>query len=134
MDQFSRGSDTESHVNTNAPEVEDDAIGIRDGHFTWTLDSDGSATPRSDQQNFTLRIDGEVFFKRGCINLIVGPTASGKTSFLMALLGEMHYTPIGQNSVVKLPRKGGVAYHAQESWVLNDTIRVRLITRSARPN
>ena len=34
-----------------------------------------------------LRIDEEVQFKRGHINLIVGPTGSGKTSFLMALLG-----------------------------------------------
>lgn len=34
-----------------------------------------------------LRIDAEVQLKQGLINLIVGPTGSGKTSFLMALLG-----------------------------------------------
>lgn len=45
----------------------------------------------------------------------------------MALLGEMHYTPTGPNSVVSLPRKCGVAYHAQESWVLNDTIRENIL-------
>ena len=42
----------------------------------------------------------------------------------MALLGEMHYTLDGPNSWVSLPREGGVAYAAQESWVMNETIRV----------
>ena len=41
----------------------------------------------------------------------------------------MHYLPMGPNSYVNLPREGGVAYHAQESWVLNETIRV-----SHKPN
>ena len=36
----------------------------------------------------------------------------------------MHYIPMGPNSYVNLPRAEGVAYHAQESWVLNETIRV----------
>lgn len=43
----------------------------------------------------------------------------------------MHYTPIGPTSLVSLPRKGGIAYHAQESWVLNETIRVSLHTPSS---
>lgn len=39
-------------------------------------------------------------------------------------LGEMHYIPSGPESYVQLPRQGGVAYAAQESWVQNETIRV----------
>ena len=42
----------------------------------------------------------------------------------MALLGEMHYIPSGPEAWVNLPREGGVTYVAQESWVLNETIRV----------
>ena len=42
----------------------------------------------------------------------------------MALLREMHYMPLGPDSWVNLPRKGGVAYAAQESWIQNDTIKV----------
>ena len=38
--------------------------------------------------------------------------------------GEMHKIPTGPKSLVSLPRQDGVAYHAQESWVLNETIRV----------
>ena len=45
----------------------------------------------------------------------------------MALLGEMHYIPSGPESYVQLPRDGGVAYAAQESWVQNETIRVRAL-------
>lgn len=77
------------------------------------------------RQAFRLHIDDEVVFKRGAFNLIVGPTGSGKTSILMALLGEMHYIPSGPESWTNLPRDGGVAYAAQESWVQNETIKVR---------
>ncbi|THH29810.1 hypothetical protein EUX98_g4362 [Antrodiella citrinella] len=102
--------------------AEEDVIGIRAASFTWTAE-----TPGSNRRNFTLNIEDEVFFKRDCINLVIGQTGCGKTSLLMALLGEMHYTPMGSNSVVSLPRGGGVAYHAQESWVLNDTIRDNIL-------
>ena len=48
----------------------------------------------------------------------------------MALLGEMHYIPSGPDSFVSLPREGGVAYAAQESWVQNDTIKVCTLRNS----
>ena len=87
----------------------------------------GPATPGSTRRNFNLRIEGEVIFKQGKINLIVGPTGCGKTSLLMALLGELHYVPSGPDSWFNLPRESGVAYAAQESWVQNDTIRDNIL-------
>ena len=42
-------------------------------------------------------------------------------------LGEMHYIPLAEESWYNLPRTGGVAYAAQESWVQNETIRVRIL-------
>ncbi|KAI0076652.1 P-loop containing nucleoside triphosphate hydrolase protein [Panus rudis PR-1116 ss-1] len=114
-----------------APTVDPSAIGIRQASFTWTADSTSqNITPGSGRRNFVLRVEDEVFFKRGCINLIVGQTGSGKTSLLMALLGEMHYIPSGPDSIVSLPRENGVAYHAQESWVLNATIKDNILFRS----
>ncbi|KAH8086658.1 multidrug resistance-associated ABC transporter [Cristinia sonorae] len=109
-----------------APQAEG-TIGIRAATFTWNAEEDGVVTPGSGRRNFTLHIEDELFFKRGCINLVIGQTGSGKTSLLMALLGEMHYKPSGPNSLVSLPRSGGVAYHAQESWVLNETIRDNIL-------
>lgn len=78
----------------------------------------------SQRRNFTLQIRGDLRFQQGGINLIVGPTGSGKTSILLALLGEMHYSPLEHDSWVNLPRGGGLAYCAQEAWILNDTIKV----------
>ncbi|KAJ6468064.1 P-loop containing nucleoside triphosphate hydrolase protein [Mycena vitilis] len=103
----------------------DERIGFRDAAFSWSKEIDESSTP--SQRQFLLRIDGEILFERGRINLVVGPTGSGKTSLLMALLGEMHWIPSSPDSWYNLPRGSGVAYAAQESWVLNETIRSNIV-------
>jgi hypothetical protein len=36
----------------------------------------------------------------------------------------MHYKPEGVGSWFNLPRQGGVGFASQESWILNNTIRV----------
>ncbi|KJA13742.1 hypothetical protein HYPSUDRAFT_72890 [Hypholoma sublateritium FD-334 SS-4] len=101
-------------------------IGFNNAAFSWSLENtDGSLTPTS--RNFRLRINGELQFMPNCINLIVGPTGSGKTSMLMALLGEMHFIRPAADSWFNLPRDGGVAYAAQESWVQNETIRDNIL-------
>ncbi|KAI0782161.1 multidrug resistance-associated ABC transporter [Abortiporus biennis] len=109
---------------------EEAPIGIRNSSFTWTADeeTDGSTTPGGrHRRHFKLKIEDEVFFKKGHINIIIGQTGSGKTSLLMALLGEMHHIPLSPNALVSLPREGGIAYHAQESWVLNETIKENIL-------
>ncbi|KAI0725238.1 hypothetical protein C8Q72DRAFT_853404 [Fomitopsis betulina] len=108
----------------------DDVIGIRNASFSWANQASGSSvsgTPGSGRRNFMLRTDGNLLFKKGSINLIIGPTGSGKSSLLMALLGEMHYMPAGPDSFFNLPRTGGVAYAAQESWVQNETIKDNIL-------
>ena len=70
---------------SNAPPP--DTIGFRNATFTWAKDPSGVMTP--GRRNFKLKIEGELFFKPGCINMIVGPTGCGKSSVLMALLSEM---------------------------------------------
>jgi ABC-type multidrug transport system fused ATPase/permease subunit len=64
-----------------------DLIGFRDATFAWSQDGARDDAPASSVRRFTLKVEGELFFKRGCVNLIIGPTGSGKTSILMALLG-----------------------------------------------
>ena len=91
-----------------------DVIGFRDAIFSWSKDATST---------FKLRIAGELFFKPG-INLITGPTGSGKSSLLMALLGEMHFIPTSPASAFVLPRATGVAYASQDPWVQNETIKV----------
>lgn len=45
---------------------------------------------------------------------------------VVRLIGEMYHKVAGPESWYNLPREDGVAYAAQESWVLNDTIRVSI--------
>ncbi|KAG9118709.1 hypothetical protein FRC07_006646, partial [Ceratobasidium sp. 392] len=100
-------------------------IGFRDATFTWA-----SRTPKSQmpsQRNFKLRIDGELSFQPGKIHMITGPTGCGKTSLLLALLGEMHFIPSSTDSWFGLPREGGIAYAAQEAWVYSGSIRENIL-------
>ncbi|KAH9911177.1 P-loop containing nucleoside triphosphate hydrolase protein [Epithele typhae] len=131
IDEFTEAANPETAlVPAPIPDSHKDSVGIRHASFTWANDSaqQASVTPGGTRRRaFALRVDDEVFFRRGKINLVVGPTGSGKTSLLMALLGEMHYLPQGPDSFVSLPRTGGVAYAAQESWVQSDTIRNNII-------
>lgn len=124
LDEFSAKDNSVAAPCIRQEDVSFDVIGFRNATFTWTASEGGSQTPNARKRVFRLAIDDELTFKRGCINLILGPTGSGKTSMLMALLGEMHYVPSSTESFVRLPRCGGVAYAAQESWVQNETIRV----------
>ncbi|KAF8885698.1 multidrug resistance-associated ABC transporter [Gymnopilus junonius] len=122
LDDFVRK--TEPGVSTIVHD--DHVIGFNDAVFSWSNDvEDGTETPNA--RAFHLRIEGNLAFKKGCVNLIVGPTGSGKTSILMALLGEMHFVPTSVHSWYNLPRTGGIAYAAQESWVQNETIRDNIL-------
>ncbi|EMD41587.1 hypothetical protein CERSUDRAFT_79219 [Gelatoporia subvermispora B] len=125
LDVFTTVKEGERFV--SAAEVTPGIIGIRECAFTWAGEHDCTMTPGPPRRRFTLRVEEELIFKRSHFNLIVGPTGSGKTSLLMALLGEMHHIPAGPSSYVSLPREGGVAYAAQESWVQNETIRDNII-------
>ncbi|KAJ1831821.1 Transporter of the ATP-binding cassette (ABC) [Coemansia sp. RSA 2711] len=86
---------------------------------------------------FELR-DLTVNFPVGKLSIIAGPTGSGKTSMLMALLGEMRqvagqvmipgavldaHTALDESSQDVFGVHESVAYVAQQAWLLNDTIR-----------
>ena len=102
----------------NSPE-----IGFEKATLSW------NALSKSD---FKLR-DLNITFKPGKLNVIIGPTGAGKTSLLLALLGEMDllggkvFLPgiIPRDDVI--PDENGltesVAYCSQSAWLLNDTIR-----------
>ncbi|KIJ62401.1 hypothetical protein HYDPIDRAFT_94464 [Hydnomerulius pinastri MD-312] len=128
LDRFESGVE---EVHLIGASEESDLIGFTDATFAWSNEGsfDDALTP--SKRNFTLKVEGELYFQPGCINLVVGPTGSGKTSLLMALLGEMHWMPSGPGSWFNLPRKGGVAYAAQESWVQSETIKDNILFGAA---
>ncbi|KAK7035939.1 P-loop containing nucleoside triphosphate hydrolase protein [Favolaschia claudopus] len=111
----------ESKPTTRAANFNIDDIGFGNATFSWSMND------TTNDRRFIVRIDDHLVFKKNCINLIVGPTGSGKTSILMALLGEMHFIPTSRDSWFNLPRDAGVAYAAQQSWVQNATIRANIV-------
>ncbi|KAH9028046.1 hypothetical protein EDB83DRAFT_2526408 [Lactarius deliciosus] len=131
LDQFADAEKGSERVTlTDTSHFDQDVIGFQNASFTWSNDhADGTLTP--SRRRFALRVHGELLFQRGCFNLIIGPTGSGKTSLLMALLGEMHFVPMSPDSWYHLPREGGVSYAAQESWVQNETIRDNILFGAA---
>ncbi|CAN3503757.1 ATP-dependent bile acid permease [Diutina catenulata] len=106
---------------------DDGSVGFRNATFAWNAKGD----------DFRLR-DLDVSFKLGELNVVVGPTGSGKTSMLLALLGEMDLIQGSVHLPGSAPRAeltidpttgltASVAYCAQQPWLLNDTIRNNIL-------
>lgn len=66
---------------------------------------------------------------KGCLVAIVGSTASGKTSLLHALLGEMPQIPSadGGEGFAMVMRNKPLAFAPQQPWVFNGTIRQNIL-------
>ncbi|KAG8678046.1 hypothetical protein FRC09_020163, partial [Ceratobasidium sp. 395] len=122
LDRYS--ADRNNQSNTGSLSVDSSATGFRDASFSW------SPYLATSQGSFKLRIEGELIFRQGKINMITGPTGCGKTSMLLALLGEMHFIPTGPESWFGLANVDGVAYSAQEPWILNATIRENILLKA----
>ena len=68
----------------SVPDHPQDVIGFKDSSFSWDAPNAANPPPTKhhSRKHFNLRFDGEVLFKGGKINIIVGPTASGKVSII----------------------------------------------------
>ncbi|KAK7204872.1 putative ABC bile acid transporter [Myxozyma melibiosi] len=107
----------------------DPTIGFKNASFAWG---------ESDTQ-YDFRLQNlNVVFEPEKLSVIVGPTGSGKTSLLMALLGEMHLLRgkvfLPGSSLLDQPIRDrhtglveSVAYCAQQPWLLNDTVRENIL-------
>lgn len=119
-------------------------IGLENATLTWGTTSLRPEAPSSSDSGadaFRL-INVNVNFPIGRLSIIAGPTGSGKTSLLMALLGEMRlvegrvHLPGGMASRTELPVDpetgliDSVAYCAQEAWLVNDTVKENIIFAS----
>ncbi|XP_005164762.1 ATP-binding cassette sub-family C member 9 isoform X4 [Danio rerio] len=101
-------------------ETEDVAVQVNDGFFTW-----GS--------NLSTLSDINIRIPTGQLTMIVGQVGCGKSSLLLAMLGEMQ-TISGKVYWSKLPdceilfdgniskNRYSVAYATQKSWLLNATV------------
>ncbi|MCJ1306948.1 hypothetical protein MMC25_000592 [Agyrium rufum] len=114
-------------------------LGLEHATLGWggRHENEEIAAGEEDAQAFRL-INMTIKFLPGRLNLIAGPTGSGKSSLLMGLLGEMtlkagtvHF-PGGYNrqELRPDPETGlteSVAYCAQQAWLVNDTIKQNIV-------
>jgi len=134
VEEYLNEPETDKYRQLQADAVNEEGeplIGFDNGTFSWgNVESD----------DFKM-IDLNVHFKVGQVNVIIGPTGSGKTSMLMALLGEMSlingsvYLPGGKcrEDLKANPETGlteSVAYCAQQAWLVNGTIKENIVFAS----
>ncbi|KAF1813269.1 hypothetical protein P152DRAFT_465906 [Eremomyces bilateralis CBS 781.70] len=145
IDEFLNEAETDKYNQLHDEDEDEDdeqLIGFEKGTFSWGYNpangkfSDDDDTPKQDDA-FRL-MDLNVSFCPGELNVVVGPTGSGKSSLLMALLGEMTllsgrvFLPGGRSreDLRPDPETGlteSVAYCAQQAWLVNDTIRENIL-------
>lgn len=140
IEEFLNEDETEKYsqlLQYKQDEHGDPVIGFDNATFTWggrdTLKADGSTAFRMIGMNIRFHV--------GALNIVAGPTGSGKTSLLMALLGEMTLLSgmvsiPGGHSREELrinPETGlteSVAYCAQQAWLVNDTVKQNILFAS----
>ncbi|KAJ7175965.1 hypothetical protein C8R46DRAFT_1174662 [Mycena filopes] len=128
---------------------EDDLLGLENASFRWneiavpddtdaetaddsTAVSDGSHTSSNDRR-FELR-DVSVLFPDGVLTVVTGPTASGKTALLLAVLGELTILPGGRiilsknaSNIDEYGNMHTISYAAQTPWLRNESIRDNIL-------
>ncbi|KAL2754907.1 hypothetical protein ACRALDRAFT_1043623 [Sodiomyces alcalophilus JCM 7366] len=137
VEEFFMEDETEKYEQLGLDNIDENGnhvIGLRDATFIW-----GGRDTVADDGSLAFRLlDINVDFKIGHLNVISGPTGSGKTSMLMALLGEMTrlegrvYCPGGRSreDVRPDPETGlanTIAYVAQSAWLVNATIKENIL-------
>ncbi|KAL5121776.1 Transporter of the ATP-binding cassette (ABC) [Pleosporales sp. CAS-2024a] len=112
-------------------------IGFENATLSW---GGKDLTDQSAADAFKL-MDLDLKFRVGHLNVIAGPTGSGKTSLLMGLLGEMTklkgdvFLPGARSreDIRPDPATGlteSVAYCAQQAWLVNGTVKENIVFAS----
>ena len=138
VEEFLSEDETEKYEQLEHENGEDHSkIAFEKATLSW-----GGKDTRTKDGSPSFRMIGlDIDFRIGKLNIVVGPTGSGKTSLLMALLGEMTLLdgkvclPGGQSREDLAPDNEtglteSVAYCAQQAWLVNDTIKQNILFAS----
>ncbi|KAF7974527.1 hypothetical protein HWV62_11990 [Athelia sp. TMB] len=119
----------------------DSRLGLQHASFKWNEveEHEGDQAPSTTdaelrfERRFELR-DINVIFPEGELSMITGPTASGKSAMLMALLGEMTLLPGGRivmskntDKVDEFGNMHSISYAAQSPWLRHQSIRDNIL-------
>lgn len=145
VDKYLNEEETDKYDQLHASSVAEGPamIGLEKATLTWGTGKPSPQTSSTADGADAFRlINVDVNFPVGRLSIIAGPTGSGKTSLLMALLGEMKlmegrvHLPGGMSNRADLPVDpetgliDSVAYCAQEAWLVNDTVKENIIFAS----
>ncbi|KAJ4251970.1 Transporter of the ATP-binding cassette (ABC) [Fusarium torreyae] len=140
VEEFLTEDETDKYIQLGLDNVDENGvrrIGFRDATLTW-----GSKDTIAEDSSRAFRLmDLNIDFQIGKLNIIAGPTGSGKTSMLMGLLGEMTlieggvFCPGGRSreDVHPDPETGlanTIAYVAQSAWLVNANVRENILFSS----
>ncbi|XP_037993694.1 ATP-binding cassette sub-family C member 8 isoform X1 [Motacilla alba alba] len=124
----------------NITEADDFCVKITNGFFTWTPEGPPALS------NIDIRIP------QGQLTMIVGQVGCGKSSLLLAILGEMQkisgniswtsctsdsetgedFSPEKESPVdMEVRKRGAVAYASQKPWLLNATVEENITFESS---
>ncbi|KAM0253097.1 hypothetical protein ACHAQJ_007419 [Trichoderma viride] len=137
VEEYLLEAETEKYQQLGLDNVDEDGkkhIGFRDATLIWG----GKDSVAEDGSRAFQLLDLDIDFKIGKLNIIAGPTGSGKTSMLMGLLGEMTlkegrvFCPGGRSREDVRPSletglADTVAYVAQAAWLVNANIKDNII-------
>ncbi|CAG8509015.1 21771_t:CDS:10 [Cetraspora pellucida] len=135
-------NEPELNRQNSIPSINDPYIGFKNSTFRWPDGEDSidnsSVSVNLNTQNpsnkFTL-INLNISFPVNELSIICGPTGSGKTSLLMALLGEMECLDgqvfLPRTNIESLNKLGGapsgIAYVSQTAWLQNASIKDNIL-------
>ncbi|KAH8074024.1 ATPase [Aureococcus anophagefferens] len=115
IDDFLGAAECESYVDRST--TDGATVRVVDGAFAWPASL--TATPGDATAPFALRI-ADLGLGKG-LNVVVGAVASGKSTLLAALLGELERTS-GTVAV-----RGRVALCPQAPWIFNATLKENVL-------
>lgn len=145
INKFLQGQDSQKYL--QLPTNHKSVIGFDDATFVWSTiraaDNEDTETiglmEMLPTQSFTLR-NLQIRFQKNALNVICGQSGSGKSSLLLALLGEMDlirgqvFFPYEETDHAWIRPRGhrnllssATAYCPQEPWIINQSIRANIL-------
>lgn len=120
LNKFLNSDELSTYVTRN-DELE--AISVEGGCASWSAELGQSISESGQIAASAVLKDIDLHIKRGSFVAIVGQVASGKSSLLAAILGEMHRIS-GRFNVCK---NLSLAYVPQQAWIQNMTVRDNIL-------
>ena len=129
-DSLTSESEKEQEENNSMkeiPEIKQENIDINDMNNNNDNEKMNLTIKKQIEPDYKINLLKDITFsiKKGEFIAILGPTGSGKTALLNAILN--NYIPIYLNSNSKMILNGEISYVNQQPWVMTDTVKNNIL-------